>query len=48
MSPEQVRGDPVDARTDIFSLGTLLYEMLAGAPAFPAKSLSRAGTPFWN
>ncbi|HET9155766.1 MAG TPA: WD40 repeat domain-containing serine/threonine protein kinase [Myxococcaceae bacterium] len=43
MSPEQVRGDPVDARTDIFSLGTVLYEMLAGAPAFPAKSLIESG-----
>ncbi len=43
MSPEQVRGDPVDARTDIFSLGSVLYEMLAGAPAFPAKSLIESG-----
>jgi Tol biopolymer transport system component len=43
MSPEQVRGDPVDARTDIFSLGTVLYEMLAGAPAFPARSLIESG-----
>jgi eukaryotic-like serine/threonine-protein kinase len=43
MSPEQVRGDPVDARTDIFSLGSVLYEMLAGAPAFPAKSLIEGG-----
>src|SRR5215470_17301865 len=43
MSPEQVRGDPVDARTDIFSLGTVFYEMLAGAPAFPAKSLIESG-----
>ena len=38
MSPEQVRGEPVDYRSDIFSLGTILYEMISGQRAFRGDS----------
>jgi eukaryotic-like serine/threonine-protein kinase len=38
MSPEQAQGQPVGARSDIFSFGLVLYEMLSGRKAFSGNS----------
>ena len=48
MSPEQCRGEPLDRRSDVFALGTMMYEMATGQPPFQADSefelLSRIAT----
>jgi hypothetical protein len=38
MSPEQVRGTAVDQRSDLFSFGAILFEMVSGRPAFPGET----------
>lgn len=40
MAPEQAAGEPADARTDLFAAGAILFEMLAGRPAFTGATLA--------
>ncbi|HEY0078904.1 MAG TPA: tetratricopeptide repeat protein [Pyrinomonadaceae bacterium] len=43
LSPEQARGAPVDRRSDLFTLGALLYECIAGRPAFSGANIIEIG-----
>jgi serine/threonine protein kinase/Flp pilus assembly protein TadD len=48
MSPEQVRGQPADARSDIFAFGCVLYEMLTGSRAFSRETAAETMTSVLN
>jgi serine/threonine protein kinase/Tfp pilus assembly protein PilF len=48
MSPEQTRGLKIDARTDVFSIGVVIYEMITGAPPFGGKTAADIMTEVLN
>ena len=48
MSPEQFAGEPLDTRSDIYSLGVTLYQMITGSLPFRAVSISTLASQHFN